>query len=88
VNHLIERIERMSVRGGFDHLSTEERCEMAKRAQETIGDEGQRARAALRLSNSTPEQRHATANKGWETRRKTQFVALLRFNLLSPRLAS
>ena len=56
-------------RGGFDRLSSEQRRDRAQRALETQGIDGLRARAALRIANTTPEERHTTALKVWDTRR-------------------
>jgi hypothetical protein len=53
-------------RGGFDNLSTEQRREMSKRAQQTIGVDGHRDAAAARLASMSPEQRSAAVRKGWK----------------------
>jgi hypothetical protein len=56
-------------RGGFDRLSPDQRRACAKRAMQTLGVEGMSARAVARVASTTSEERHATANKGWKTRR-------------------
>ena len=56
-------------RGGFDRLSPTQRRESARRAIWTLGADGRHARAVTRVSSTTPEERHTTANKGWKTRR-------------------
>jgi len=59
-------------RGAFNKLTSEQRRTNAKRAMQTLGSEGRKARAALRVSNTTPERRSASALKGWTPERKTE----------------
>jgi hypothetical protein len=64
-------------RGGFDQLSPEQRRECSRRAQQTLGVDGRRARALARVAKTTPEQRRTIALKraaGITAERKTEIA--------------
>ena len=52
-------------RGSFNKLTHEQCLERSKRALLTMGEEGRKARTAIRIARMTPEQRSAIAAKKW-----------------------
>ncbi len=59
-------------RGSFNKITFEQRSERMKRANQTMGEDGRKARAVLRVSRTTPEQRSASARKNWTPERRAK----------------